>query len=122
MRVHKFKCHDFITSIGNQTSLSGLCEDELRPCLISWEATTMKDDKLREKAVLTAVEAMQESDNYFERAKYIQEKFSAEEEGEWVCIVKEQGAKAQAYGLVYNSNSVFFRVGKFIFDLWQSNA
>lgn len=81
----------------------------------------MKDDNLREKAVLTAVEAMQRNESYFKRAQYVQQKFNAEAKGEWVCIVKHCGEKAQVCMQIYNLNRIYFRVGTCEFDLWQSH-
>ena len=44
-------------------------------------------DRLREKAVLTAIEAVQRSNSYLKRAKYVRDKFEATEDWYWCCHV-----------------------------------
>ena len=102
---------------------SGGSDDKLRPCQISWKTTNADmSDRLREKAVLTAIEAVQRrSDDYFQRAKYVKDKFDADETGGWVCIAFYQDAVARAkpsYSY-YNHNDIWFRVGDCYFQLGQ---
>ena len=82
-------------------------------------------DRLREKAVLTAIEAVQRSDDYFQRAKYVKEKFDADETRHWVCIAFHQDALAKAnpsYSY-YNNNDIWFRVGNdCYFKLFQCST
>ena len=101
---------------------SGGSDDKLRPCQISWEATNANmSDRLREKAVLTAIEAVQRSENYYQRAKYVTEKLNAEETGCWVCLARSKDAlgKAYTYCTYYNNNSIWFKVGECYFSLAQ---
>ena len=56
--------------------------DKLRPRQISWKVTDANmTDRLREEAVLTAIEAVQRSDNYWQRGDYVKDKFKADEDG-----------------------------------------
>ena len=101
---------------------SGGSDDKLRPCGINWEATVAgMSDRLREKAVLTAIEAVQRSDDCDQRAKYVRQKFDADETGGWVCTAQSADTigKANSYCLCYNNNSIWFRVGDCYFSLAQ---
>ena len=97
-------------------------DDKLRPCMINWEATVAgMSDRLREKAVLTAIEAVQRSDSYFERAYYVKEKFDDDETGGWVCRAQSEDTvgKADSCCTYYNNNSIWFRVGDCYFRVSQ---
>ena len=97
-------------------------DDKLRPCMINWEATNADmSDRLREKAVLTAIEAVQRSDDYQQRAHYVRRKFDAEETGGWVCIAFHHDAvsRAKPSATYYNNNNIWFRVGDCFFQLFQ---
>ena len=97
-------------------------DDKLRPCGINWESTAAgMSDRLREKAVLTAIEAVQRSDDYQQRADYVREKFDAEETGGWVCIACHHDAvpRAKPSYTYYNDNRIWFKVGNCYFDLFQ---
>ena len=61
-------------------------DDKLRPCQIS----KMPSDRLREKAVLTAVEAFQRSDDYTQRGNRIKNKFDADEDGKWSVFLRHE--------------------------------
>ena len=101
-------------------------DDKLRPCQINWESTCANmSDRLREKAVLTAIEAVQRSsDDYFQRALYVKEKFDAEETGGWVCLAQHADtvARAQVGFTYYNNNNIWFRVGDCFFRLFQCST
>ena len=81
-------------------------------------------DRLREKAVLTAIEAVQRSDDYFQRAKYVKEKFNADETGGWVCIAQSADTlgKADSCCTYYNNNNIWFKVGECYFSLAQCSS
>ena len=78
-------------------------------------------DRLREKAVLTAIEAVQRSSDYKERAKYVREKFDAEETGGWVCTAQSADTldEASSCCTYYNHNDIWLRVGDCYFRLAQ---
>ena len=99
---------------------STAADDKLRPCQIS-ETTMMPSDRLREKAVLTAVEAFQKSDDYTQRATHIKQKFEADEDGAWCCYIKHEDDKAVVSLTYYSSNYIFYRVGKCYICLWKSS-
>ena len=94
-------------------------EDKLRPCSISKD-TKMPEDRLREKAVLTAVEAFQKNDDYFKRAQHIKQKFDAEEDGTWSAYIRHKDDKSTLYITHVHSNYIWFRVGICYIALWQS--
>ena len=94
--------------------------DKLRPCQI-WTGTKMPSDERREKAVLTAVDALQKSDDYFQRAKHIKDKFDTDEGGLWACVVKHEDDKSRVYFTYKSSNYIFFKVGNCYIALWQSS-
>ena len=101
---------------------SGGSDDKLRPCKISWKLTNADmADRLREKAVLTAIEAVQRSDDYGERAQYVKQKFDAEETGGWLCTAqnKDTLGKASSYYTYYNNNDIWLRVSDCYFSLAQ---
>ena len=101
---------------------SGGSDDKLRPCQISWKTTNADmSDRLREKAVLTAIEAVQRCDSYYQRADYVREKFDAEETGRWVCIAKQADAvaKSKSSFTYFNNNCIWFKVGNCYFKLAQ---
>ena len=71
---------------GRAAALTSASDDKLGPCQISWEYTdAYLTDRLREKAVHTAIEAVQRIDEYGERADFVREKFEADEGGDWCC-------------------------------------
>ena len=77
----------------------------------------MSDDRLREKAVLTAIEAVQRC--YFQRAEYVRDKFDAEEDGYWCCHVARSGGISEVACRYCGFNKIRFRVGDSHFDLWK---
>ena len=79
----------------------------------------MSDDRLREKAVLTAIEAVQRCDSYFQRAEYVRDKFEAEEDGYWCCHVDRSGGISEVSCRYSGFNKIRFRVGDSHFDLWK---
>ena len=81
----------------------------------------MPSDRLREKAVLTAVEAIQKSDDYFQRAKHIKDKFDADENGSWFCFIKHADDKANTSASYYNQNYIRFRVGCCYLEVLQQS-
>ena len=67
---------------GRAAAVPSASVDKLRPSQISWKATDADMiDRLRENAVLAAIEAVQRSDNYLQRADYVKDKFKADEDG-----------------------------------------
>ena len=46
------------TYSGRAAALTSASDDKLISCRISWKNSSMADDRLREKAVLTAIEAV----------------------------------------------------------------
>ena len=108
--------------VGQLALTSAGSDDKLRPCKISWKWTDAgMSDRLREKAVLTALEAVQRSHDYGERATYVTEKFDAEETGGWVCSAQHEDTvgKASSCYTYYNNNSIWFRVGDCYFRVSQ---
>mgnify|MGYP001796290959 CR=1 FL=1 len=85
-----------LSLVGQLVVTSGGSDDKLRPCKISWKITNADmSDRLREKAVLIAIEAVQRSDNYWERAEHVTEKFNADETGaSWVCSAQHEDTLA----------------------------
>ena len=62
-------------------------EDNLRPCQIG-NSTRMPSDRLRQKAVLTAIEAVRRSENYQARAHHIKMRFDEKQVGTWSCFIR----------------------------------
>ena len=75
---------------------------------------------LREKAVQTACDAVRNYDDYNERAKYVKEKFDAEEAGNWVCFTQQENTKAGVRSTFFNNNRLVLCVGGSRFVLWQA--
>ena len=47
----------------------------------------MTDDILKERAVLAGVEAVQKSQDYHKRAKYVKKKLDADTDTQWVALL-----------------------------------
>ena len=94
--------------------------DNLRPCQIG-NSTRMPSDKLRQKAVLTAIEAVQKSENYQARAHHIKMKFDDKQVGTWSCFIRHiEETKATYSTSVCGSNFIWLRIGDCYIALWQS--
>ena len=81
----------------------------------------MPEDRLREKAVLTAVKVFQKTDDYFQRAQLIKNKFDADEDGVWGCFVRHEDDKANYCATYYSSNYIWFKVGRSYIALWKGS-
>ena len=95
-------------------SKSARREDNLRPCQIG-NSTRMPSDKLRQKAVLTAIEAVQKSENYQDRAHHIKMKFDVKQVGTWTCLIRHVEETS-----ICGSNFVWLRIGECYIGLWQT--
>ena len=76
-------------------------------------------DRLREKAVLTAIEVVQKSDDYGERAKCVRDKFEADEDWYWCCHVDRSDRMSEVACRYNGGNKKKIRVGDCYFDLWK---
>ena len=105
---------------GGPAALTSAADDKLRPCNISCKSTNADmTDRLREKAVLTAIEAVQKIDDYGERAEYVRAKFDDEEDGYWCCHVDRSDGISQVACKYNNDNRIFYRVGDCYLYLWK---
>ena len=101
---------------------SAMVDNNLLPCLILQKYSGMTDDIIKERAVLAGVEAVQKSQDYHERAKYVKKKLDADTDTQWGCSAqhKDTLGTANAYHTVYKGNSLYFKVGSCCFRVWQS--
>ena len=101
---------------------SAMVDNNLLPCLILQKYSGMTDDIIKERAVLAGVEAVQKSQDYLERAKYVKKKLDADTDTQWGCSAqhKDTLGTANAYYTVYKGNHLYFKVGSCCFRVWQS--
>ena len=96
-------------------------EENLRPCQIG-NSTKMPSDRLRQKAVLTAIEAVRKSENYQDSADHIKMRFDDKQVETWSCFIRHiEETKATTYSTrVCRSNFIWLRIGECDIALWQS--
>ena len=102
---------------------SAMVDNNLLPYLILQKYSCMTGDIIiKERAVLAGVEAVQKSQDYHERAKYVKKKLDADTDTQWGCSAqhKDTLGTANAYHTVYKGNRLYFKVGSCCFRVWQS--
>ena len=98
-----------------------LNSNKLRPCYIHHESQ-MPSKALRAKAVQAACDAVRKHDSYSQRAIYIRDKYEAEEDGDWACLINQVDAKAVVQYSFFSKNRLAFRVGDCEFELWKATS
>lgn len=98
-----------------------LDSDKLRPCYII-DGSQMPSKDLRGKAVRAACDAVRMYETLAGRAKYVKQKFDAEEVGTWACYAERDGAEAALHFTFYSNNRLSLFVGGYSFVLWQQTS
>ena len=114
--------YTYVVLPDDEANQQTLDSDKLHPCLI-FQNSKMPRNTLREKAVQAACDAVRRYDGYFERAKYVREKFDKEEAGYWACFTQhDAGADASVSFSFLSDNVLKWCVGNCRFVLWQATS
>ena len=72
--------------------------------------------------VRAACDAVRMYETLAGRAKYVKQKFDAEEAGTWACYAERDGAEAALHFTFYSNNRLSLFVGGYSFVLWQQTS
>lgn len=98
---------------------AGPDDTSILPCFIRFRRSPMKDDIRRQKALLTAAQAIRGFTFNSEKANYLRNVFNADTDFHWQCVWREADCdKCTVSHTFSRDNCIVFRMGKYLITLW----
>ena len=83
----------------------------------------MKNEQLRGKIILIGIKAMEQFEDFYQRAEYVSDELTKAERGNWGCFISDETVakegQAAARYWYYNENRFTFRIGECRFIVHQ---